>query len=610
MLRPDIDRLDYGEHLMAPDGYELSAAIATTYSLDLSALLAVPVALVFGDTLDGDIKGEKLALVEAVSHLKDKIRVFHQNGCIKVPTEFNRLFTLLEPCVVAITPEHQYSSFHPKMWVIRFIESEPKTRKAKVCYRLIILSRNLTFDRSWDIAVSIDGILGSEVLEESKADPWIKLIKDLLGMSTGFSPGEQIRREISKIKWESPQKFKSVSLQAGGINYGIPIQQPARRGNSLLVMSPFLKKNALDWLASWVSGDKSERLLFSRSSELDAIGENALQDWTCYSMNEDIINSEELHQLTSNEPSTFPQKQDLHAKLIVFQKNSRVLWQLGSANVTDAALGTGTGKQHDDARNTEVMVMLEGVNSQIGPHVLKEEWLGEDSKGIFEEHVFTVLENGDGVANNEAILRQIEHKLVSSVWEQFCQPNSEENGFDILIKTDTSLLTVPHVATILVRQLSSSHYVPLAGEMRWTGTKETNISSFVIVKISLDGDDPLETSLVLNTNLEIEGGDTRSGKIFKEMVNTPEKLINYFSLLLQARPNKSEWLSIERLKDSGNATSWMSAEHPIFEKLLFAASRHPSQLKRISAMLARVKEADIHIPDDFLKLWQFFDKEI
>ena len=45
MLDVKKDRLDYGELLMPPEGFQLSSGIATTYSLDLHTLLAIPVAL-------------------------------------------------------------------------------------------------------------------------------------------------------------------------------------------------------------------------------------------------------------------------------------------------------------------------------------------------------------------------------------------------------------------------------------------------------------------------------------------------------------------------------------------------------------------------------------
>ena len=105
MLKPEVDRLDYGQQLIPPEGYELNVAIASTYSLDLNALLAVPIALCFSDTLDGDLKGEKLALFEAIGQLKDKLRVFYQKGNIATPSTYNRLFTLLEPCLQPVIPE-------------------------------------------------------------------------------------------------------------------------------------------------------------------------------------------------------------------------------------------------------------------------------------------------------------------------------------------------------------------------------------------------------------------------------------------------------------------------------------------------------------------------
>ena len=80
MLEPKNDRLCYGEQLIPPDGFDFDAAIATTYSLDLNALLAVPIALCFRNTLDGDLKGEKLALLEAIGQVKGRLKVFYQIG--------------------------------------------------------------------------------------------------------------------------------------------------------------------------------------------------------------------------------------------------------------------------------------------------------------------------------------------------------------------------------------------------------------------------------------------------------------------------------------------------------------------------------------------------
>ncbi len=160
MLNASKDRLDYGAQLTPPDGFELDAAVATSYTLDLNALLAVPIALCFANTLEGDLKGEKLALLEAISQLHGKLKVFYQKGKIHNPNSYNRLYALLEPCLQAIVPDGGvFSSFHPKLWLLRFKQTGVAERSAKIQYRLLVLSRNLTFDRSWDLALCLDGEL-------------------------------------------------------------------------------------------------------------------------------------------------------------------------------------------------------------------------------------------------------------------------------------------------------------------------------------------------------------------------------------------------------------------------------------------------------------------
>ena len=51
MLIPDKNRFDYGEQLCPPEGFEFDKAIATTYSLDLNALMGISIALCFNKFL-------------------------------------------------------------------------------------------------------------------------------------------------------------------------------------------------------------------------------------------------------------------------------------------------------------------------------------------------------------------------------------------------------------------------------------------------------------------------------------------------------------------------------------------------------------------------------
>src|SRR5580700_5687317 len=60
------------------------------------------------------------------------------------------LYGLLESSVVQVTAPHG-GVFHPKIWVLRFKRAG---HVEDVVLRVLILSRNLTGDRSWDLSLS------------------------------------------------------------------------------------------------------------------------------------------------------------------------------------------------------------------------------------------------------------------------------------------------------------------------------------------------------------------------------------------------------------------------------------------------------------------------
>jgi len=161
MLDVKRNRVNYGEIVSPPEGYELTKAVGTTYSLDLFALLAMPVAMFYANSLDGDFTINRYDVLEAIRQSKDRIDIFCQKGKIKVQKAYNNLLTFMEDCVEEIETPIKDSSFHPKIWVMRF------ERKDEVVYRMVVLSRNLTFDRSWDVAFHSEGRMGIALNGES-----------------------------------------------------------------------------------------------------------------------------------------------------------------------------------------------------------------------------------------------------------------------------------------------------------------------------------------------------------------------------------------------------------------------------------------------------------
>ncbi len=259
MLNPSVDRLDYGEKLQAPEGFQLSYAVATSYSLELDTLLCLPLALSLNGTLEGNPHGGKLAALEGIRQLKGRLKVFFQQGNIKVPSTFTPLFTLLEPCLVPMVPSGGFSSFHPKIWLLRFTNDTRQVR-----YRLLVLSRNLTFDRSWDLAVALEGEVAKESSRENEG--LLELLQELAPFARhkdkalDFAPAFSLfKKELPRVVWQKPNGFRELKTLLGKAQQ-VPLDLGSST-NTVLVISPFLHAEALDMLK-----ERGERhWLFSRA---------------------------------------------------------------------------------------------------------------------------------------------------------------------------------------------------------------------------------------------------------------------------------------------------------------------------------------------------------
>lgn len=602
MLSPSKNRLDYGEQLNPPSGYEFDAAVATSFSLDMDTLLAAPIALCFGDTLEGDIKGEKLAILEAFGRLEGKLKVFYQKGNIAKPASYNPLFTLLEPCLESVIPEGgEFSSFHPKLWLLRFVKKDKLGKKQlSVRYRLIVLSRNLTSDRSWDVAVSFEGeIKKREAKSDTTNKDWITFILNLLDKASPFAPADDFKRELKHVVWNiaDNSEFKqtdNVELLIGGGEYGCPVEINEHNNDKLMVISPFIKKKALKWLASYAPN--GERYLFSRAEELNVLGEKALEDWECFSINEKIIDGEELAALGST-------AQNLHAKIIINQKWSRAHWHLGSANATNAALiDKGEG-----ARNTESMVKLTGVKSKVGPDVLIDQWV-DGSSGLFVVHEFEEPVEDTNAALEKRI-RKVIYQLINADW--MLEASKADDGKYDLNLSVANLEPLDESIAVSVSQLA----IPgdsklLCKSMIWECVDIDNVSALIPLEVVIDGLENDPKTIVVEASLNIEGGDVRQERILKKMFSSPEKILNYIQLMLQVSPDKNQWSLYEQGESGNGDSTFVLSNSPILEQLLLAASRHPDLLKRIQKMLNKLDAANVDIPDNFRQLWLVFEKEI
>lgn len=580
MLDPAKHRLDYGQQLRPPPGHVLGSAIATSYSLDLDALMAASLALALDQTLEGDLDDEQLALLESLDRLRGKLLVFHQRGRIAAPPRYNRLYTLLEPLTVAVPAANAFGAFHPKLWLLRY---EPLDKGEPEQFRLLVLSRNLSFDRSWDLAVCIEG----KSARRGNTDPALLAFLDSLRAPRRNSRLKNMRAALAQVQWEQPERFSGLRFLHGAPGGSAPFALEGRI-DELLVMSPFLDAGDGSLLQSLQRrcSAAADRTLISRADTLDRIGAATLKGWRCLSVQPDIVNGED--RLEQKEP----QPQDLHAKLIVARQGGTAVWHIGSANMTNAAFGRGDGAP----RNTEVMLRLQGSSSVAGPAPLLQQWA---QAGVFVAHEFGDVPAPD--PQQDQALRQLVHALGSANWSQAVHGDGS-TSFQLELSVDP-LPPLPAGHAVSVSPLALDAARPLAANLRWDDLKLAELSAYIRIEIMAAQNRHV---FAVQTRFAADLLAERRSAVFKDLVNDTDKILHYLRLILDDDAVKRGGSGGKKGDGGGLDMFDLDGHEGLYEQLLRAAAREPRRLKRALQVFRRLQQGGVALPAGLSTLFSGF----
>lgn len=333
MLEPQ-KRLSIYDIVRPPVGFAIDALVVCTYSASLDTVLSLPAAMLAD--LPGMAK-QKTGIFTAVElaalkRVCDRTLIFCQAGAIHA-AEY------LPPAIIeAERMVHEMKApmggaFHPKLWVIRFVD--PATARATL--RIAILSRNLTADRSWDLGIVLDsrGAPGS-----AKPNDLGTLLRALPSWCTRpLDPGQRrlitdLAREVERAHWRVPDGLGAVTFQALGTGPGRTWVQPT--SNRLVVISPFLTSPAIRQLAA---SSKQAMIVISRADALDR----------CWAAARDGF-SRQAVLAVPDDPALTGKSSELHGKALVWATGKQARMAIGSMNATSAAMS---------GRNVEFMATFD-----------------------------------------------------------------------------------------------------------------------------------------------------------------------------------------------------------------------------------------------------------
>jgi PLD-like domain len=580
MLAPDSRTLLI-DQLTPPLGHRLDAAIATTFTLDLTATL-LPALAFTGFHLSSGLS-DPIATLESVRSTANRIDVYCQAGDIGVPDQAPDLLAFLEPMIQPVRAPRR-GLFHPKLWFIRFVHDET----GATAHRLLVLSRNLTMDASWDLAIRLDADhLADSVRPESAA------LGDLLRSlpDRTVRPRDEARRqraldlagEADRIVWERPPHADEVLLHF--LDEGRPLTMDLR-GSRHLVVSPFVDRGGLDHVS------KGPIEILSRAEELDKLDDDTVARLSDARVLDELAVAQEV------ESSRLGGQ--LHAKMYVVEQTTR--WRqshvfIGSANATGAGFSL----------NTEFMVELRGHKNKLGVG----RFLGDDGDFLAMTEPYgrsaVVEEDPDDTFRRE--LENAVRRVASLAYtvEVIGESDGPERAYDLRLRSDRAL-SLSEGWTASVKLLTASDYSALIGpettlDAIVPDVDTGDITPFLAVRV--ENQIGMRVSTVVAAEL-VNAPDDRLDVVLARQIDTPEKFLRFLFFLLS--------LGGHQLASGGSGgggagrggNPFGAGGSGVLEMVLGALASRPEALADLDALIRRMEATEdglSSLPEGFADFW-------
>lgn len=590
MLNVHSDRLDYRELLSPPPKYKVAFAVGTTYSLDLETLTATCAIVGLNVEADTELTESPLYMLEAIRKASGKILLFCQGGQIKMPDKPNRLLPLLENCVCEISLKNK-RSFHPKAWFIRYSGADNQPDR----YRLVVLSRNLTFDRSWDVALRLDSAkAGEDVIPygNNTGESMREFMTWLSANARFHNEPLKVKRKqlaaladaIADVEWKSLGKeFESFDF----IPYGIGSTAADNLSDTfhkMLVISPFLSKSVIEGFAAQRLTNP-DCTLITRKSELPKLGAELLTAFDTYTVKDDVVDGEERLS-ESGENKT----QDIHAKVYLRTKWSNSELYFGSANASHSAFFGG---------NVECLLAFYGKQRYLNADRLKADLSLDnlDDKSCPFERV----EPKDYTDQQEETVIQ---KLETAV-KEFCAARksadvSDESPYTIMVTLKLPQSDVHLTLSPLMRNNPQQ----ISESLVFTGIALRELSEWYRITARKSGQELSRVVKIPTTGIP----ESRDSAVFSDIIRDKNAFLTYIAFLLS-----DDYLAafVESLKKGGGDFRFLNISYDapiLYERMLKAAANSPESLREVREIIELTGEKIV--PQDFINLYEQFEKAV
>lgn len=576
------DRYNYADTFIPEDGYRFVYALGTTYSLDLEAMLSVPIAAGLHSSFDEKMRDEGIHILEAIRKTAAHIDLFCQQGKIHVPQKNRLIFSLMEDSIHQVLPE-EGTSFHPKLWIVKY----ENIQTSKMYYKLVVMSRNLTFDRSWDMSCVLDGKKTGSKKRKNKS--LIRMLKGLVDSIDNVEKKKVINDFIEEIEYVAfsieGSCFNDYELCAFGKDsesFNI-VEQDIKE---IAVISPFLSQNIVEALANRKMRNKM--ILISRKDQLSILSEQLIDQLDAYYVDDMIVRGESI---LSEEASQSYQKQDIHAKVYIVMDEAHTHVYIGSCNCSNRGF----------YKNTEFMIKLTCDRRTYSVQkFLKELGIYED-KSYFEQYQYTPLKDTVDAAEQ---LKEIINRYATRIGSTAIKGEVRGSGevYETYLYIDVEIEECEEVEIKIAPLFWGKEAKVLADYMVFEDMEITQLTKFFKVSVGLKD---VCQEFVLKVDLA-NLPSQREKSIIKQLVKK-EQIIQYLILMLSDDPRRDVILMDNGESDDGRGIGKNYWDKPLYENLLRAFKKDQNIIGEVKEFISMFNDTDV-IPGEIYQLLDAFER--
>ena len=594
MLEPHTRTLLF-DVLRPPEDHTLDYAIATTYTLDLLALLTAPVAFTLFEADDPKklLDRNSLALLESLRRYADRMAIFHHAGYIAVPPAQFPQFEYLERIVVQCKPPVEAAVFHPKIWLLRFAGPEQT-----ITYRFACLSRNLTFDRCWDTVLTLEGQLVDRQNAIARNRPLGDFVAALPSFAANLSPTiaarvDQMQAEVRRVDFQAPEEIEEFAFHPLGLSTQrrrVPFEDV---GDRMVVISPFVTADGLQRLVR----NRQDCILISRSESLQNLSGALAEIGHMFSLNEQTDTPGATEQ-------EIPLSRGLHAKCYVIDNGWKASIWTGSANATQQAFNG----------NIEFFVELVGPKSKFGIDALLRKEVGKTG---FADLLVPFSKAGDLTldAIDEELADAVDgvrRALANLGLRVVVTATIDADLFNLTLAPTVSHGLIPNSAAVSCWPITlgkqsirpvAKDFAPVVFECV---SLEALTSFFAFEVVATIGPKRRPETFVLNATLEGAPSNRRE-RLLRSLIGDRQRFVQLLMCLLADEGFELSDVMASINRTAAGAPSAEREVTALFELLVRSLDRNPERLDDIASLIADLRQrgnpSEI-FPPGFEQLWE------